>query len=519
MDKERPSEHLRSQELIRAVLSDKKLMNSRAFSDKIYKDEPIIRTAGQMLPSASGKDVPPELRELAAAVRDPDKYMLSSPERMYMLGKITENYEDDYEPAERFERYYPSYDVMNTGQLRTFFSWRTCVRKGEVKNIYPSYYYLYLYELINQIGVSDPEDGYKKLVFVWKGYSEYDRSVYRKTRNLIRDYVVYYGLDKSLIAGIDPVENDEAYAVVTNNGTVSDDELFRALCTLASYRTDKSDFIKKYESDYINVVCSVYRKLCDYYLKHRTRSFPEKLFGVPLDIEYTMFYSMIFRDVKKYTDYVCTLSEKYYYTCRDGKWRCFRCSGCQNKNDELYAVLKNTESMMREKYDFPAGPETEKMSKTYLKIIDSEISRVKEENKRKEANRIVFDLSALDGIRRSADNIMEKLITEEEEYIPEDQPVTSETESCDEVSDVSCEDETSSCPELTDAERYFAVSLLKGEDYRSQLRSYGLQVSIVSESVNEKFFDVFGDTVIDFNGDEPFVIEDYSDELKGILGI
>ena len=39
-------------------------------------------------------------------------------------------------------------------------------------------------------------------------------------------------------------------------------------------------------------------------------------------------------------------------------------------------------------------------------------------------------------------------------------------------------------------------------------------LSVLVDGINEKLFDVFGDTVLD---DTPDVIEDYRDELKEIL--
>ena len=46
----------------------------------------------------------------------------------------------------------------------------------------------------------------------------------------------------------------------------------------------------------------------------------------------------------------------------------------------------------------------------------------------------------------------------------------------------------------------------------------GVEPVIIAESINEKLFDDFGDTVIGFDGDVPFIIEDYADELRDMLG-
>lgn len=41
--------------------------------------------------------------------------------------------------------------------------------------------------------------------------------------------------------------------------------------------------------------------------------------------------------------------------------------------------------------------------------------------------------------------------------------------------------------------------------------------SVVAEQINEKLFDQFADTVILFDGDTPELIEDYADDLKGMI--
>ena len=61
----------------------------------------------------------------------------------------------------------------------------------------------------------------------------------------------------------------------------------------------------------------------------------------------------------------------------------------------------------------------------------------------------------------------------------------------------------------------FLYSLLYGVSFGDKLLKAGKMVSVVAESVNEKLFDFFSDTVIDFDGEKPYIIEDYIDELKG----
>ena len=77
--------------------------------------------------------------------------------------KLLVHYEDDYDYRDSVVRYYPTYQSLTDPELRGYFSWRTKLRKGDVCKTSLSYAFLYIYELINQIGVSDPMDGYQKL--------------------------------------------------------------------------------------------------------------------------------------------------------------------------------------------------------------------------------------------------------------------------------------------------------------------------------------------------------------------
>ena len=86
---------------------------------------------------------------------------------------------------------------MNYAQLRTYFSWRTLVRKGTVEEVSLSYAFVYIYELLNNIRVDDPADGLKKLMAFRKAYKRYDATIDKYLVKWIRDYYVYYQLSDS----------------------------------------------------------------------------------------------------------------------------------------------------------------------------------------------------------------------------------------------------------------------------------------------------------------------------------
>ena len=69
------------------------------------------------------------------------------------------------------------------------------------------------------------------------------------------------------------------------------------------------------------------------------------------------------------------------------------------------------------------------------------------------------------------------------------------------------------CVEWEDGEH----ALLYGGDWAAVLRPCGVLASVAADAVNEKLFDIFGDTVIVFEDDDPVLLEDYIDELKGMF--
>jgi len=89
-------------------------------------------------------------------------------------GLFMQDFTDDYADIAQFKQYFPNYQLMGYEQLRTYFSWRTQVRAGDITDIGLSYAFLYIYELLGNIGVTNPADGLDKLLFFWRSYRTLD---------------------------------------------------------------------------------------------------------------------------------------------------------------------------------------------------------------------------------------------------------------------------------------------------------------------------------------------------------
>ncbi len=79
---------------------------------------------------------------------------------------------------------------MNYEQLRTYFTWRTQVRAGNITQTDLSYVFLYVYELINNIGVQSSGDGINKLLEIWSAYRCFTDKLDKYMAGWLRDYYI-----------------------------------------------------------------------------------------------------------------------------------------------------------------------------------------------------------------------------------------------------------------------------------------------------------------------------------------
>ena len=59
--------------------------------------------------------------------------------------------------------------------------------------------------------------------------------------------------------------------------------------------------------------------------------------------------------------------------------------------------------------------------------------------------------------------------------------------------------------------------LLDGGDASVTVKSSGVTLSMICDEINERFYEEFCDTVIDFDNETPYVLPDYAEELRGML--
>lgn len=493
--------------LIDIILSDEKLTNSKSFGS-VYKDTPIIRPASRMDSAVSQKIS--EMRKIGSASGETG--FMADNRCFKRQAEFMADYEDDHEYSGVFISYYPTYRSMNDRQLRGYFTWRTKIRKGEITEAPLSFAFVYIYELLNGIGVSSPEDGYRKIEKFGEDYGAVDRYVVRYVKMWLRDYVIYHNMDKSLL---DDTEIVRAADVIADIQSQSDADIFSAAEVLSSYSVSRSKFFTEYHDDAQKVTCNVLKALDLYYLSHGKKTFPEKLFGLTAQFPIELFSSAVFYDEKKYDDYSYALGNSMIYHCRHGRWSIEKFSGLNGKSHELGAIMRSIDCEMRRIMGYGSQLKPEKTTKLLIRLIEKETSALLAEKEKAKRPVIEIDVSKLGGIRKAADITRDKLIVDDAEYIKEEKEDIITENVCEEEKPDN--DEMHENSPLDDNEYEFLRRLLYGDDWAAFIREKKLMLSVIADRVNEKLFDIFGDTVIEFSGDDPAVIEDYADELKGMI--
>ncbi len=471
--------------------------------ETVFRDEPIpIRPRGPQ----NAERLPPLLR--TARSLETGAGLWQSRESIFLKqGKLLANYEDDFPFHGNLLRYYPTYQALTDQELRGYFSWRTRLRKGETQEAPLSFAFLYIYELINQIGVTDPQDGYRKLRDFQQVYSQIDERIVPYLNRWLTDYVVYYELDAGLLADQPQVIFDKNVAVLEDIRDRGTDQVIRAVKQLSGKWLERSKFYGEYQEDMDAVICQVLCRISDHYSKCK-KGFTEQLFGSLIPNQTRPFDAAVFCDPLKRRNYEYALDERCVYQCKNGFWTVTRYPCCTHANTKLAKLLKTIDSIMRKEYAYmhPVKPEVD--TKWITKMVQEEVQKHLAAKKAAEAKKVTIDYTVLSKIRQDAAITQEKLTVEEE--LEEDEPAASPEPVQAEPAQ---EPEPSADSPLEPAEYRLLQCLLYGKDW-SWVRKDGYILSVLLDGINDKLYDTFLDSVVD---DTPSVTADYIDDLKEMI--
>ena len=435
----------------------------------------------------------------------------------YEQALFMKDFEDDSQEQVPFSAYFPYYQMLGYNQLRTYFTWRTKVRKGIIENISLSYAYLYIYELLNNIGVANPQDGLDKLLSFRISFGNFEPSIDKYVLKWIKDYHIYYGLPQTFKDFVKEHDLVRYYPEIT-----SDTSAFDLFCSVSKYDIRKSKFFTAETSKLITDCFGFVMDRIRHDFKTVGMSFDNIFFHPRRAANWIPFRNALFYPHLTQPDRRVVISENEIYICNNNQWTYSTSITTENGKQFIGYVMKQMEAVLRQltKYKFKLtasvgmiNPETTAMLQSLGIFIDKTVqSAVKEFYK--EATKIIVtvDHSSLARIRQEALETQESLIVEEQ---PE--PLVSESAAAppdEAVSDDASDIWNSLKLALTEIEMQALTLILQGENLKAFADDHNIMLEVLADGINEKAMDHIGDNLLD---DELAIYEDYENQVKGMI--
>jgi len=445
-------------------------------------------------------------------------------EAFYEQAQFMKDFTDDYPTAIPFSSYFPYYQRMGYEQLRTYFTWRTHVRNGDILPTGASYAFLYIYELLNQIGMDDPEDGFHQLVCFWQNFRNHDSSLDEYVLGWLKDYHVYYSLPWRFQDFAEEYNLTSHYPEIFAYDSHKQDS-FHLFASLSKYDIGKSVF---YTDEHRVMIQDCFHYLLQQLrapFKDTDQAFEDFIF-YPLteQTNWTPFSRALFYPKHPQEDRKVKLSEREIYRCKDGTWEYTGTRLTDSGRHLISYLLKEVEVSLRQtvkfKYKLTANSKDcdektltalEEVGIQFPDFIQNAVTEFYRQMTHKE---IKVDVSNLGRIRVEALETQEKLIVPEEEV-----KVTKVEKTVIEAPLVTTSTTDPWQPfktSLTDIERETLKRLLAGNSVQPFAKEKMIMLEVLVDGINDKAMDTIGDTLLEID-DDVVVHEEYMVELKDCL--
>ena len=502
-----------------------------------WQDTALPVPAGQR--AQAEPETPDRIRQMRRLYEYGRESMEMKAKNFLRQGRFMQDYEDDAPWAGDFSVYFPTYHDLTVRQLRGYFSWRTRVRHGEYPPVAASAAYLYLYELLNGIGSTSPEDVLRKLGAFETGFLDAGWGDARMRQNLRRwmlEYAVIQDLPRELAQqSADPelLAYDAALSALRNPEGHSDVEVSDALCRFGGKRMAQSPVLNVEPERGKHLFCEIWRAGVRDGSRAEQNLF-SRCFGQPAVRRWYPLANAVYCWQTRPKDRLYSFDACRSYRCRNGFWEMVAYEPQTFDRGLFQGFLREADRLLRQ-YLCVGRSLPEKPSDTWAAPL---IRPVIEADRRAAAEaarpKITIDFSGLDRIRQDALTTQNSLLTAEEAGVAEPAAVakgSSEEAPQPHVPAALPHSPESPAPALPVLPEEYLPELpldplqlqilrclLRGDSPEPLIRQNRLMPSIVADTINEALFDEIGDTVLSCEDDRLSLVEDYCDDLAQILG-
>jgi len=442
----------------------------------------------------------------------------------YRQGKFMQDFDDDYDHYEPLRLYSPCYQRMGYDHLRTFFTWRTKARRGELSKTSLSYVFLYVYELISGIGSKGPADGLNKLLTLWKVYREAYPMLDSYIADWLKDYHIYYNLPHSFGEFIETHKLGNHYKDLTMfelQPNILEDWL-----AVGNYDITKSRFYSDDNQELMRIAFHAAIVEATKLFANLGKCIEDMFYYRNSAAPWRPFEGAIFYPWYTQPDKEVSISPQQVYVCRDNKWTARKLTPYKHKDELVGYFVKNMEQHLREIVGFKGSFRVNTKFVIAEDLIDSmgtsmtELSALFYTTAKRvyqELTRIVVkvDTQNLDRIREEAEVTQEKLVVEEKELSQHNKAAVNESAAHASPTDKNPWDafkDALTPPEL----EALKIVLHNPDDIKAFADEKGIMLEILADGINEKAMDTVGDNILELS-DTMVMYEDYVLEIEKLF--
>jgi len=471
-------------------------------------------------------------------------------ELFYRQARFMENFSDDFRSKAPFSMYYPHYQHMGYEQLRSYFTWRSMLRRGEAEaaDVSLSYLYLYLYELLSCVGADSPEEGLDKLMQTWNAFRVREPSLDAYLPSWLRDYHIYYILPHSFAEFIEKYNLQNYYPSLFLFDPDAKDSL-ALWSSIANYDVAKSRFYAAGNEillrDCFRAVLERVRELCE---SRHVRL--EELFTYSISDEtpWSPFHKALFYPWYRQPNRQLEMPGRETYYCRNNRWTMIMPIPYAGRKELAGYLIRKTEACLREITHFRFALTTDPGSilrsqrrlhelRIPLPDLDDAVEKAVTDF-HKGLSRVIVTVGEdnLARIRSEAQITQDRLSVPEEES-----PVLLNgtgfdvaeaggdiAESDDDTAAGQLAEAASGLPEtdgwslLNDAlsateRRALSIALQGGAGMKAFADEQGVMLEVLADRINEKAADCIGDSILE-SADSTKIYDEYREQIAKIVG-
>ncbi|UTC50227.1 TerB N-terminal domain-containing protein [Treponema sp. OMZ 855] len=514
------------------------------------------RASNSATPKAK-KYVPEQIRRMKNLYQYGNGSFKQICKNFYVQGKFMENYEDNVPWKGEISTYYWStYHNLSLAQLRGYFTWRTELRKGNYRKHCETFVSMYLYELLNGIGTKSVEDSLRKMEEFETGYIDSgfgDKYLRDRLHRWMLEFAVLKGLAPDIArkyADSDMLEKDATVQILHYPEKFSAQEVFNAFCVFGGKKTAESKLIQERGTEAITLFAAVWRLASVQYQEDGKKLF-QLCFGRRRaqdwhPLEYTLYYD----NSKKRKSVAYELNPSRSYLFKEGAWYVVTCQSYYFNRKIIADFLHETDRRLRLYLKIRHPLKERKEAAWAVPYIEAVIEADRKAKIEAARPKISIDFSGLDKIRKDALETQGNLLTEEEtmgspEFNAVNKAVRKSAGSKKRTKENSAARKNTAAvlsvaasPHLASEQSEAAVlaapsntsvplddmqmqllrMLLRGEPVLELIAAQRGMPSVIADAINEALFDLIGDTVVECDGKTITLVEDYRDDIIGILG-